>query len=171
MRRQRPDTGRVERSSFRNLELSRIDLRVDPDAIEGRFFHGVGTDRPPDSEGQFEAVDLSIVGEIHALLGWRGLPRRGRAPYQHHRQMRFTLDDETHGEVGWTGDLQDVRPAFRRFTDRHVLECERHARERRGEHPEHQAREVLFHGGDGSHGSAGAASTAGWWTTGCWTTG
>src|SRR5438876_293007 len=92
--------------SFLRLELSWIDLRVDPESVEDRFFDGLAGDGPADAERKLHAVDVAEIRVVDAVLDWRGRRRRWSAgsatsrirrrplPHQHHRQMRLLLDDE-----------------------------------------------------------------------------
>src|SRR5688572_12299751 len=48
------------------VEASRINLGVDPVAIEGRFFRGFRTGGAPDAEGQLQPVDVAVVREEEA---------------------------------------------------------------------------------------------------------
>src|SRR5262245_735761 len=108
--------------SFRRLELLRVDLRVDANAIERGFFDGLPTDRAPDAERPFRAVHIAKISVVQAVLDRTRLTGRGLLPHQHHRQMRVLLYDETRGKVSRAGDVQHVGLSLRGFADAPVLE-------------------------------------------------
>src|SRR5207237_524631 len=56
---------------FSNFELFRIDLRVDLVPIERGFLDGVGAHGAAQPEGELQAVDVAVVGEIETVLDWR----------------------------------------------------------------------------------------------------
>ena len=51
-------------SSFTDLELLRVDLRVDPEPIEGGFFGGVRTRRSPQPERPLQPVHVAVVAVV-----------------------------------------------------------------------------------------------------------
>src|SRR4029453_5551613 len=53
------------------VEASRINLGVDPVAIESGFLGRLRSGGAPNAEGQLQAVDIAVVGEVEALLGGR----------------------------------------------------------------------------------------------------
>src|SRR5688500_9924181 len=53
--------------SFR-IKPPRVDARVNPVAIERRFFGGFRADRAPEAEGKFQSIDIAVVREKQTLL-------------------------------------------------------------------------------------------------------
>src|ERR1700686_5507798 len=80
------------RASFRDLELSWIDLRVDADPVEGCLLDRLARDGPPEAERPLHAVDVTEIAVIHPVFDRLALGEG--LPHQHHGQGRVSLDDE-----------------------------------------------------------------------------
>src|SRR5204863_120209 len=65
---------REPNASFANLEFLRIDLRIDLEAIENRFFDRVGSDGAAQAKRKLHAVHVAVVRVVDARLrrraGW-----------------------------------------------------------------------------------------------------
>src|SRR3954468_7914495 len=67
------NTATIGTSLLADVELLRIDLRVDFETIERRFFGRVGAGGAAETERKLHPIHVAIVGEVDAELGsWRG---------------------------------------------------------------------------------------------------
>ena len=70
--------------SFRSgVESPWVDSRVDPEAIESRFFRGFGAGRAADAERQFQTIDVPIIRKEHPLFGSRRVQQVQRVQRVH----------------------------------------------------------------------------------------
>ena len=133
--------------SFRRLELSARSIfalmRMRSNVVSSIVW-------PPTArrmrKGHFRPLTSRKSAKYMRYSAGAGWPGRGLLPHQHHRQMRVLLHDQTRREIGGAGHVEHVGFAFRGFADSLRIEGQREARKRRGEHAQHQPREVLFDG-------------------------
>src|SRR5689334_12100865 len=90
----RRDTSRARgssRTSFGDLEFSRIDLRVDLVLIERGLLDRFPAHRAPDAERQLQAVDAAEVRVVDPVLDWLGLRERLAPEVRDHGAVLLTF--------------------------------------------------------------------------------
>src|SRR5713101_4449763 len=60
-------------ASFRGLKLPRVDLRVDSEPVERGLLDRFTRDSPPETERQFQTVDVAEIGIVHPVFNRFGL--------------------------------------------------------------------------------------------------